>query len=214
MRTETINIYSFSELSEEAKGKAIENFRNKYHDYQFYFDEIIDTVKKVVDLFNLKTGRQWDDLRTSHLEDNITELKGLRLRTYLINNYWGSLYERKYLGCIGDNRVINHRMSNTRYYDMKKGARVNSTNFIYSNVQFTNDCTLTGVCFDNEILQPVYDFLKKPCPSTTFEDLMQEIGDAISKAFRDTEEWVNSDEFITDHMEASGYEFEEDGSLY
>lgn len=214
MRTIRTKVYQFSELSEQAKENAIEQFRNSERYNQHYFDEVTESVKAVCELFNLKTGRQWSDIRTSHIDDNILELKGIRLYKYIVNNYWSSLYKRKFLGCIGDNRIIKHRMSKTHFYDMSKGARVNSSNFIYSNVQFDNSCTLTGVCYDMDILQPVYDFLKRPNLSTTFEELMNEIESAINKTFNNTEDWLNSDEFIQDEIESNEYEFKADGTRY
>jgi len=214
MKTVRVKVYQFSELSEQAKENAICQYRNSERYNQHYFDEVIESVKAVCELFNLKTGREWTDIRTSHIEDNILELKGVRLYKYIVNNYWSSLYKRKFLGSIGDNRVIKHRMSKTNFYDMSKGARVNSSNFIYSNIQFDNCCTLTGVCYDNDILQPIYDFLKRPNLSTTFEDLIQEIESAISRTFDNTETWLNSDEFIRDEIEANEYEFKADGSRF
>lgn len=214
MKTIRTKVYQFNELTEQAKENAISQYRNMEHYNQHYYDEIIESVKAVCELFNLKTGRQWSDIKTSHIDDNICELKGIRLYKYIVNNYWYSLYKRKFLGSIGDNKVIKHRMSKTHFYDMCKGARVNSSNFIYSNVQFDNCCTLTGVCYDNDILQPVYDFLKRPNLSTTFEDLMQKIESAISKTFDNTEEWLNSDEFIKDEIEANEYEFTKDGKRF
>ena len=214
MRTVRTKVYQFNELSEEAKQKAIEQYRNNDHYHQHYFDEIIDSVKAVCELFNLKTGREWSDIRISHIDDNIIELKGIRLYKYIVNNYWNSLYKRKYLGSIGNNKVIKHRMSKTNFYDMNKGAIVNSSNFIYSNIRFDNSCVLTGVCYDNDILQPVYDFLKRPDLSLTFEDLIQDIESAILKTFNNTEKWLNSDEFITDEIEANEYEFKADGTIF
>jgi len=214
MKTIRTKVYQFNELTEQAKQTAIEQVRYDESDNQPYFDEIIESVKKVVELFDLQTGREWTDIRTSHIDDNILQLKGVRLYKYIVNNYWSSLFKRKFLGCIGDNRVIKHRMSKTHFYDMGKGARVNSSNFIYSNIQFDNSCTLTGVCYDMDILQPVYDFLKSPGKSTTFEDLMNEIESAISKTFSNTEEWLNSDEFIKDEIEANEYDFTKDGKRF
>jgi len=63
-------------------------------------------------------------------------------------------------------------------------------------------------------MQPIYDFLKNPILSTTFEDLMNEIESAIRKTFDNTEEWVNSDEFIKDEIDANEYEFKADGTRY
>ncbi len=213
MRTIRTKLYKFNELTEEAQENAINQFRNSERYNQDYFDEVIESVKSVCELFDLQTGRKWTDIRVSHIEDNILELKGVRLYKYIVNNYWGSLYKPKFLGSIGDNKVIKHRMSKTNFYDMNKGARVNSSNFIHSNIQFDNCCTLTGVCYDNDILNPVYDFLKKPDLSTTFEDLTQEIESAINKTFDNTETWLNSDEFIKDEIEANEFEFTEDGIL-
>ena len=64
-----------------------------------------------------------------------------------------------------------------------------------------------------DILQPVYDFLKQPDKSTTFEDLIGYIESAISKTFRNTDEWLSSDEFITEEINANDYEFTENGEL-
>ena len=214
MKTIRTKVYQFNELTEQAKEVAINWYRNDGNDGYIYADEIIESVKKVAELFNLKFGREYTDVRTSHIDDNIMELKGIRLYKYIVNNYWSSLFKRKYLGCIGDNRVIKHRMSKTNFYDMKKGARVNSSNFIYSNIQYDNSCTLTGVCYDMDILQPVYDFLEKPNTSTTFEDLMNEIESAISKTFQQNEDWVNSDEYITEQIEANEYDFTKDGNRF
>lgn len=214
MKTIRTKVYQFNELTEQAKEVAINWYRNDGNDGYIYADEIIESVKKVAELFNLKFGREYTDVRTSHIDDNILELKGIRLYKYIVNNYWSSLFKRKYLGCIGDNRVIKHRMSKTHFYDMKKGARVNSSNFIYSNIQYDNSCTLTGVCYDMDILQPVYDFLEKPNTSTTFEDLMNEIESAISKTFQQNEDWVNSDEYITEQIEANEYDFTKDGKRF
>jgi len=214
MKTIRTKVYQFSELTESAKQKAIEWYRNSNDDGYLYADEIIESVKEVCELFHLKTGREWSDIRTSHIDDNIMELKGIRLYKYIVNNYWSSLFKRKFLGSIGDNKVIKHRMSKTHFYDMSKGARVNSSNFIYSNIRFDNCCTLTGVCYDMDILQPVYDFLEKPNTSTTFEDLMNEIESAISKTFQQNEDWVNSDEYITEQIESNEYDFTQDGKRF
>ena len=214
VRTIRTKVYKFDELNETAKQKAIEWYRDGNSSDSFYADEIIYSVKAMAEIFNLKFGSEYTDIRCSHIDDNILELQGVRLYKYIVNNYWGSLYKRKFLGCIGDNKVIKHRMSKTRFYDMNKGARVNSSNFIYSNVQFSNNCTLTGVCYDNDILQPVYNFLQHPDKSTTFADLISDIESAVTKCFNDNEEWVNSDEYITETIQANEYESTADGRRF
>ncbi len=100
MRTIRTKVYQFSELSEQAKETAINWYRNGSDDNQIYFGEIIDTVKKVAELFDLKFGREYTDIRTGHIDDNILELSGVRLYKYLINNYYNSLYTPKYIKMI------------------------------------------------------------------------------------------------------------------
>ena len=66
MKTITVNLYKFSELSEEAKQTAIQEHRSKEQDYSFYTDEIVSSAEKVIELFDLKTGNRYSDIRTSH----------------------------------------------------------------------------------------------------------------------------------------------------
>lgn len=210
MRTETINIFYFDELSEEAKQKAIEKVR--YSDMnlgQYDADEITDSVKKVLDLFNLKTGNRYSDLRWQHIESDILELSGIRLYKYLINNYGPDLFKPAYV------KLLNREIK-TRAFICKKGKSSNGEIYtqLFKKWKFNNDCVLTGVCFDNDILQPVYDFLARPDKSTTFEDLFKGIESAIEKTYEDSEEYCNSDDYIKDIIENNEYEFYEDGTQY
>lgn len=212
MKQMTISVYSFDELSAEAKKKAIETIRNSNNNNggnQFYFDEIILSVKEVAELFNLKFGRKYTDIRTGHIDDNILELSGIRLYKYLMNNYYISLFKPAYIKTI-DKHVFYKQFICKRAEGYEKKPYTQ----IYSRIRTTSDCTLTGVCYDNDILHPIYDFLKKPCANTTFEDLIKDIENAIQKAFDDCEEWTNSDEFIIDQITANNYEFEQDGTEY
>ena len=204
MRTIRTKVYQFSELSESAKENAIENYRNSERYNQHYFDEVIESVKEVCDLLNLKTGREYTDIRTSHIDDNILELQGIRLYKYILNNYSNVLFQKKtYHFC---------RMEDgTKRFNC---VGLNGGKYVSNCQTEIASCPLTGVCYDMDILQPVYDFLKRPDLSTTFEDLMQEIESAISKTFDNTEEWLNSDEFIKDEIEATEYEFKADGTRF
>jgi hypothetical protein len=204
MRTEKINIYSFDELSEDAKQKAIDQFRYNDNDGSFYFDEVIESVKAVCNLFDLKTGRQYSDIRYNHIDDNILQLSGFRLQKYIWNNYKHDLFKGKYYS------LWSKKDKSFKHY--KEGYPVLKSR--YSKLFLSNECVLTGVCYDDDILQPVYDFLNKPDKSKTFEDLIKEIENAISKTFEDVETWLNSDEFIIDLFQANDYEFTEDGNIY
>lgn len=208
-RTVRTKVYKFSELSEQAKENAIEQFRNHNYDNQHYYDEIIASVKAVVDLFGLKTGnRQWSDLRHSHIDDTILQLSGVRLYKYLVNNYYSYLFTPKYIKSI--DRPVKWKQFICK---VNKGMKGEYT-ILYSKQKTDNCCVLTGICYDNDILQPVYDFLARPDKSTTFEDLINAIEGAISQTFDNTEEWLNSDGFIKDEIEANDYEFTQDGRQF
>lgn len=208
MIQKTINLYSFNELSKEAQEKAINNYRNNDMDYSFYYDEIIQSAKKVIELFDLKTGNRYSDIRTSHIDDNILQLKGVRLYKYLVNKYYSDLFTPKYIKTVDGEKY--YRQFICKRYKGLKGMYTQ----IYSRMKISNDkCPLTGCCYDNDILQPIYDFMAKINTSTTLEDLFNSIENAISKCFSDTEEWVNSDEFITEEINANEYTFTESGKL-
>lgn len=208
MRTIRTKVYKFVELSEEAKEKAVSSYRSREHDYSFYYDEIISSVKKVVELFDLKTGREWTDLRTSHIDDTICELSGVRLYKYIINNYGKDLFKPLYIKSI--DRPVKWKQFICKVHKGNSGEYT----ILYSKYKTDNSCPLTGVCYDNDILQPVYSFLSRPEKSTTFESLISEVEYAIQKTFDNTEEWVNSDEFISEEIESNEYEFTKDGKQF
>jgi hypothetical protein len=207
MKTISVNIYSFNELSDKAKDRAINDYRNKGYDNQFYYDEIIESCKAVYELFGFDFGLKYTDIRTGQIDDNILELSGVRLYTYIMNNYGNKLFKPKYIKC------IDRHVYWKPFICKRKEYQSGPCTFIYSRNFVSTDCTLTGFCYDNDILQPVYDFLKKPGISTTFEDIIKEIENAIQKTFDNMDEWLNSDEFISDHFCANDYEFTENGKI-
>jgi hypothetical protein len=208
-RTIRTKVYKFNELSEEAKQKAIDSFRNNDIDYSHYSEEITDSAKAVVELFGLKFGRRYTDIICSHIDDDILNLSGIRLYKYLMNHYYDDLFTPKYIKSV--DREIRGKQFVFKVHKDYKGEPYTQ---IYSKINRVNDgCPLTGVCYDNDILQPVYNFLKKP-DNRTFEELIREIESAISKAYDNAEEWVNSDEFIKEEIEANEYEFTKDGKQF
>lgn len=208
MRTIRTKVYQFNELSNEAKQIAIQWYRNGNYDGQLYADEIIDSVKAMAEVFNLKFGREYTDIRTVHIDDNILELQGVRLYKYIVNNYWRHLFRPSYIKSI--DRPVYWKQFICK---VKKGQNGEYTN-LYSKIRKDNSCVLTGVCYDMDILQPVYDFLQKPDKSTTFADLISDIESAIRITFEINEDWINSDEYITDQIEANEYEFKADGTRF
>ncbi len=76
------------------------------------------------------------------------------------------------------------------------------------------DCTLTGVCFDNDILEPIVNFMVKPDNHTIFEELIDTCLDNIMKAVQNEVSYWNSKECILEEIKANEYEFLENGEIY
>lgn len=216
MRTVRTKVYKFNELSESAKETVIKNERNSNRDVQFYYDEIIESVKEVIELFNLKVGREYTDIRSSHIDDNILELKGVRLYKYIMNNYYDKLFTPKYLKCGGVTEVKKpfHRMRKQVLIDNNCPNKGKYSVSYYSNTQKDNCCVLTGVCYDNYILAPIYDFLKKIDTTEDFEGLINSIESAIQKTFHDMEEYLYSEEFIIGEIETNEFEYTKEGTRF
>jgi hypothetical protein len=220
MKTIEIEIYSFDELTKEAQENAIENFKNKGADYSFIYNDAENTVNKFCEVFNVKTGsRSWLDCSTSHLEDGILNLTGFRLQKYLYNNFGNTLFKRKYLktGKNLDNIPKKwHPMK--RISEIKNGP--NKGKFYvsyYSNLQKSIDCNLTGVCYDCDILDPIYKFLEDRNPeanNTTLKELFKDCFSCLKKSIENEIEHMESEEYITEELKENNFEFLKDGNIF
>lgn len=221
MRTQEITIFTFEELTPEAQQRAIYKYRHSNHDSQCGQD-YEDTLKAFKKLFpvNVKNwqidpwGYSFCDMYST-ADDQIKDLSGLRLFKYLVNNFGGTLYKRKYLGSLKtqDQPHSRHRM--VKNIEISRGT--NKGKFyalVYSNCQTEQSCNLTGVYSDESILQPLYNFLEAPDKNTTFADLMEECGNAWAAAFSESIEEENSDEYISDILINNDYEYTEEGEQY
>ena len=172
MRTETINIYKFNELSDSAKENAISNWRN-HGDYA-WTDEWMDSLKTFCDLLGI-TIRDYSIGPYSHsyinwsyepsYEFELTDIRGLRLRTWLINNWMPYFKKGKYYS--GFDKWVDGK------YHYKHR---------YSKCQFDYDnCPLTGYVGDMALIQPVLDFIAKPESHIDLEDIVNESNCYIEK---------------------------------
>ena len=120
--TKTYNLYSFDELSEDAKSRAKDNITNEYW-AEWIFSDAHETLVKFCDIFNIDY-RNIDYLEpyrneyTIKQDEDILNLSGLRLHKYLINNYYNQLFEPKYLKCFDEHKnhrnIKNHTAQNTK----------------------------------------------------------------------------------------------------
>lgn len=212
MRTKTVTVYSFNELSDKAKERAVNDYFSGGFEYP-YATENSDTLNKFCELFGIKCKNfeygyhNYINLNLDMVDDCILELKGVRLLKYLMNNYYSDLFKPLYRKALKtDNKHVNH--SRIRVTELKNGKILNS---YYSAIEKSTDCVLTGYCIDNDILEPVYRFIKKPSNYTTFQDMLHECGETWLKACREDYEYCSSIEAIGEDFEANEYEFDEHG---
>lgn len=218
MRTIRTKIYKFQELNKEAQQIAIERYRNNNLDFSFIYDDAEKTVLAFNNAFNLSTGRNsWLEF-TENYEDYILNLTGLRLRKYLLNNFNDTLFKRKYLkhGELLDSFKPYHRMKKQTEITNNCPNKGKISVSYYSNIFVdANNCNLTGMCYDCNMMQPIYDFLElRTFDSTNFEDLLNSCFDTMRKTLQKEEEYMYSDEYITEEIEANEYEFLENGKQF
>lgn len=212
MRTVRTKVYKFKELSKQAKEKAIEWYRNSsIDDSQSFYDEAHESVKEFHDIFGTKEGsRSWLDAKTGHIDDNVMNLKGLRLQKYIWNNFKTSLYKGKYYS-LWSKTDISYKHHKNGYPVLKSR---------YSKVFLDNSCVLTGVCWDNSLLQPVYDFLENYRAKADyysymdFETLVNDCFASLQKDLESEVEAINEDDYITKELENSDFEFQKDGTKF
>ncbi len=197
MRTVEKAVYKFNELSDSVKQRVISEWRQ--HDEFFDGGEIVDTMKAFVDQFPVELG-DWElggyrgkgicYTVPSFSEDYGTgedcTIKGLRLWKYLINN-----------------RISVVRVA----YGSKKFADLRNVG---------DECPLTGMCWDCDVLEPVVGFLKNPASfDGNWHDLVGECFSHLESAYeRALEDWCSEERIIEDIEEAGDYEFYDDGSIY
>lgn len=221
MRTETINIYKINELSENSKQRAIDKFRENYYENgYFWHDEMYKTIRVFCDHFGIEyiqssVGTN-PEARVNYgqIDYDTLNLSGSRLIAFLVNNYSGILFSPKTVYF-----VINE--DGTRRLNVVGGHKFGK---YVSKCQIEQySCSLTGVCFDNDILYPIWQFIHgkdsegnkltlSQLNNITFEDLLKDCVAMWEKAVREDCEYQESDEYILEQLEANNCEFTEDGN--
>jgi hypothetical protein len=203
MKTITVKVYSYDELSDEAKEKAREWYRSG-NDYPWY-SECQESLKGFENALPIKI-KDWsygEDLNRSYINwyctnENLESLTGLRLRTWLINNFWNLIEKGKYQSTAGTYDADG------KYHYKKR----------YSNCTKEVIAPFTGYIADDILLGPIRDFIKKPdYLSMDFKTLIDDCFYSFMKSVADDIEYQNEDEQIAESIRTNEYEFTEDGEI-
>jgi hypothetical protein len=211
-RTIRTKIYKFNELSNEAKQTAIERYLQD-ENFDWISDNAGNTLNDFCRIFDINL-REFDFLEnyrsryTFNLEDNILELSGQRLATYIWNNYKTRIFKGKYYGKLVDTFKDGTKIPVSKLHPV--GLRHVTR---YSKVIIEHSCVLTGWCYDEYILQPIYDFLDKPT-DTNFKDLLENCLTEICNSVENEIKANSQEDAISENFEANNYEFTADGRRF
>ena len=190
--TRTYDLFPVGELSESARDVAHSEWLDKFHYYSGSDNE--KTLEEFCRIFSVKC-RSWEyDSCTYHYrfttehDEDIENLSGQRLATYLWNNYRRSIYKGKY------------------YSKYPK--------YRYSRIFLDNCCPLTGYYIDHDILAPIFEHMDRPNPNTTFLSLIDHCLDSFFKACRDDYENSISKEGFVESAECNDLEFLATGKMF
>jgi hypothetical protein len=78
------------------------------------------------------------------------------------------------------------------------------------------DCPFTGYGMDENLLDPIREFMKRPESNTdvTWKDLIGRCIDKFVEAYRDEVDYAYSDEAVAESIECNEYEFTESGERW
>ncbi len=195
-------IYKINELPLEAQEKAHKKYLGEGFEY-FCIEEASDSLKAFAGVFPIKV-KNYELSPHSHsfvdfamtCDDEIAELSGQRLATYIWNNYRRNIFKGKY-----------YYMTNGRVGGIGFGAK-----FRRSKIQFESSCPLTGYCLDDDLLDPIIEFMRRP-RAINFQELIDECLDAWVKATVADMESQESFEYFIEHADSNGYEFKANGTM-
>ena len=188
MKTKTINIYKFNELSEEAQQKAIEHFINtKEFNSDFVIEKLIDEIKEQIGL----------DLDNEKLEwEMMSRTNQMSLRSEDVVK----LLSQKYPTLI-DLDIPNKFGVYTNYF----GGGMSSS---LMRSEINEDCAILEEYEEDEDDLENTIICKK-----VYEDLIK-LQNLMYKAYNELYEEYNyqySDECIKEDIEINEYDFDEEG---
>lgn len=194
METIKINLYKFEELTEEAKNKAIENYKNDNFETlgEYWQEENFNSFKAILTFFDVKIKDFEIDYSsaarsciywefTSEYDEELKNLSGARLFKYIQNNYIGK--------------------------------KTGSFNSVFDGKHDKGRCLFTGYCADHATIYPIVEFLEKPTKYINFEYLINDVISAGLQYIENEYNYQNSDEAITDELLNSDFYFNASGKI-
>jgi len=202
MRTETLILYKFNELPKEKQKEIV---RSWCEDINFSrCSDITDTLKAFCKEYNILL--EYYDLEDSTIiwffEAYMYDTNSAKDQGYATDNTPLFLLQGKPL----HNALLGF------HYNIILANPLD--NQYYNESSIFNECPLTGVCFDIDILTPIRNFLLFPCQHTDFKKLIDNCMSNLIKCYQDEIEYYHSDAGIIEDIITNDYDFTIEGKLY
>lgn len=192
-RTITTDVYHFEQLSDEAKEKARDWWRQAEAEDPAWANERRESLEAFCKEFPVEL-RGWEyDAHSYRIDRAWTagpesqELKGSRLIGFLLNEYGPRV--------LWEPKVYEKG-------DKKRKSKI---------IMVETSCPFTGYCMDDDLLEPIRQYLKKPDLELCYRDLMGQCLNAWGKSCVEDVAWMNSDAQVDETIIANEYEFDEAG---
>lgn len=200
--TITKTAYTFDELTEQAKKVAYQEWLQSVC-YEFISDdsERESTLDEFCRIFDVSLdGWEVDscryNFRFSTNETNIEEVSGLRLARYIWNNYAHYIKTGKF---------YSGKISYNPFHCATRNSKV---------IMSMNDCPLTGVCYDCDILQPIIDCLTYKKVYNDAKELFNDCLDNFFKSWQEDIKYRESFEFFEEETFMNDWEYNADGTQF
>lgn len=201
-----IKLYTFDELSKDAKEYAIESHRYDFVDV--WGEENWESIKAIANACGLDIiTHSYNDTGFANFElqddvdnyNDIIVLRGRRAIAYIYNNWIEPNEKGKYYATPG--KWINGAYTYTH---------------THSKCMFEFSCPFTGYCMDDCLIIAYKKFCEcvraKPC--LDIADFVDILSECVSEWLQADFDYSISDEYVAELLTANSYEFDENGNKY
>lgn len=204
MKTKTVNIYTFDELTDAAKERARDWYREGMYACDTTAEDMGHSVKALIKAMGL-TLKDWSlgDPRDCYIKVDLgeaAELKGARVLSWLENNLF------KDLRVYHDGTTLRRWKPGTNEHPAI--SRKDAARYHYA-VGKMPPCPLTGWGYDDMLLE----YLEQNAVTRgwTLEDLIKSLADEASRIVEEEREYQAEDAQVDESIRANGYTFLESG---
>jgi len=211
MKEVKVKLYEFSELSEDAKHAICERDRENtyglgYDTQRIHGEERIDSLDAFCELFGIVYKIDYDhqyrfiSWRFQDYSIDDEKISGKYLGRFL-NKFYYKIRERKWYSTCLERRNGQRIIVASKC----KGSKDR-----YSKITWVErNCPFTGVCYDEDILQKIWEWLENPDWKITLHDLFENCFHYFLKSWEDEDDYDISDEGLSESIEANS-----EGKLY